>query len=139
MISQPSALPTPEMNAVDTQFMAEERSLQEQHARAAAQIADQIAEIQRELTAAQIDMDKRHQAERTSFDRRKTVLAAELGQAHSDHLAAQELVLDRESRLSLLGWATHVGPLCDLGTSRAGCRGQWPFRVKAYSLSLSPL
>ena len=63
-------------------------------------IADQIAEIQRELNAAQIDMDERHQADRTSFDQRKTALAGQLGQAHSDHLAAQELVLDRESRVA---------------------------------------
>ncbi len=66
-------------------------------------VAGQIAEVQRELNAAQIDMDKRHQAERTSLDQRKTALAAQLGQAHSDHLAAQELVLDRESRLASAG------------------------------------
>ena len=69
-------------------------------------IADQTAGIQRELTAAQIDMDKRHQAERISFDQRRTALAAQLGQAHSDHLAAQELVLDRESRLASAGRPT---------------------------------
>jgi len=100
MISQPSALPAPEMNAVDAEFTAQERSLQEQRARATAQIADRTAEIQRELSAAQIDMDTRHQADRTSFDQRKTALAGQLGQAHSDHLAAQELVLDRESRVA---------------------------------------
>ena len=63
-------------------------------------IADQTAGIQRELNAAQIDMDQRHQAERISLDQRRTALAAQLGQAHSDHLAAQELVLDRESRIA---------------------------------------
>ena len=106
MISQPSAVPAPEMNAIEAQFVAQERSLQEQRARATAQIADRIAEIQRELTAAQIDLDKRHQAERTSFDQRKTALAAQLGQTHSDHLAAQELVLDRESRVASAGRPT---------------------------------
>lgn len=100
MISQPSAVPGAEMNAMDAQFMAEERSLQEQLARATGQIADRIAEIQRELNAAQIDMDKRQQAERTSLDQRKTALAAQLGLAHSDHLAAERLVLDRESRVA---------------------------------------
>ncbi len=100
MISQPSALPAPEMNAIDAQFMAQERSLHEQLARATAHIGDQIAKIQRESDAAQIDMDQRHQAERTSFDQRKTALTAQLGQAHSDHLAAQQLVLDRQSRLA---------------------------------------
>jgi hypothetical protein len=94
------------MNAIEAQFVAQERSLQEQRARATAQIADRIAEIQRELTAAQIDLDKRHQAERTSFDQRKTALAAQLGQTHSDHLAAQELVLDRESRVASAGRPT---------------------------------
>ena len=100
MISQPSAVPAAEMNAIEAQFMAQERSLQEQLARATAQIADRIAKIQRESNAAQIDLDKRHQAERFSFDQRQTALAAQLGQAHSDHLAAQELVLDRESRMA---------------------------------------
>ena len=69
-------------------------------------IADQTAGIQRELNAAQIDMDKRHQAERISFDQRRTALAAQLGQAHSDHLAAQELVINRESRLASAGRPT---------------------------------
>ena len=69
-------------------------------------IAGQTAGIQRELNAAQIDMDKRHQAERISFDQRRTALAAQLGQAHSDHLAAQELVIDRESRLASAGRPT---------------------------------
>ncbi|MGP0022702.1 MAG: AarF/UbiB family protein [Streptosporangiaceae bacterium] len=100
MISQPSALPAPEMNAIDAQFMAEERSLHEQRARATAHIGDQAADIQREFNAAQVDMDQRHQAERTSFDQRKTALAGQLGQAQSDHLAAQQLVLDRQSRLA---------------------------------------
>ncbi len=100
MISQPSALPAPEMNAIDAQFMAEERSLHEQRARATAHIGDQAADIQREFNAAQVDMDQRHQAERTSFDQRKTALAGLLGQAQSDHLAAQQLVLDRQSRLA---------------------------------------
>ena len=68
-------------------------------------IADQTAEIQRQLNVAQIDMDKRHQAERISLDQRRTALAAQLGQAHSDHLAAQELVLDREGRM-----ASSAGP-----------------------------
>jgi hypothetical protein len=100
MISQPSTVPTPEMNAIDAQFMTQERSLQEQRAHATAQTADQTADIQREFKAAQIDMDQRHQAERTSLGQRKTALAAQLGQAHSDHLAAQQLVLDRQSRLA---------------------------------------
>ncbi len=106
MISQPAAVPAAEMNAIDAQFMAQERSLQERLARATAQIADQIAKIQRESDAAQIDMDKRHQAERTSLGQRQTVLAAQLGQAHSDHLAAQQLVLDRQSRPASAGRPT---------------------------------
>ena len=94
-------------------------------------IADQMADLQRELNAAQIDMDKRHQADRISLDQRRTALAAQLGQAHSDHLAAQELVLDRESRLASAGRPTFGRFVSSAVRGRASERGQWPFRVKA--------
>lgn len=100
VLLQPSALPASELNAIDTQFTAEERQLREQRTRHTQQIADQIAMIQRELDAALADLDKQHQAELISIDQRKAALAAQLGQAHAGHLAAQQQLLDWDNRLA---------------------------------------
>jgi hypothetical protein len=97
---QPSALPTSELSAIDAQFSAEERQLQEQHTRATKQIADQIAVIGQELNTALTEMERQHQAGLASFDQRKSALAAQLAQAHSDHLAAQQLVGDWDNRIA---------------------------------------
>ena len=97
---QPSALPASELSAIDAQFLAAERQLQEQRTRATQQIADQIAVIKQELNAALTEMEKRHQAELTSFGQRKSALAAALGQAHADQLAAQQLVLTWDNRIA---------------------------------------
>jgi ABC-type uncharacterized transport system ATPase component len=100
MSSQSSALPVPEMSVIEAQFSAQERQLQDQRARATAQIANQIAGIQQKLNTAQTEMDKRYQAELMSLGQRKAALAAQLGQVHADHLAAQQLVLDWENRIA---------------------------------------
>jgi hypothetical protein len=97
---QPSALPASELSAIDAQFSAEERQLQEQHTRATKQIADQIAVIGQELNTALTEMQRQHQAGLASFDQRKSALAAQLAQAHSDHLAAQQLVGDWDNRIA---------------------------------------
>jgi len=97
---QPSALPASELSAIDAQFSAEERQLQQQRTRATKQIADQIAVIGQELNAALDEMERRHQAELASFDQRKSARAAQLAQAHSDHLAAQQLVSDWDNRIA---------------------------------------
>ena len=97
---QPSVLPASEIAAIGARFSAEQRQLQEQRTRATRQIADQIAVIRRELNTALTEMERRHQAELTSFDQRKSALAARLGQAHSDHLTAQQLVRDWDNRIA---------------------------------------
>ncbi len=97
---QPSALPASELSAIDAQFLAAERQLREQRTRATQQIADQIAVIKQELNAALTEMEKRHQAELMSFGQRKSALAAALGQAHADQLAAQQLVLTWDDRIA---------------------------------------
>ena len=97
---QPSALPASELSVIDTQFLAAERQLQEQRRRAAQHVAGQVAMIKQELTAALTEMEKRHQAELTSFGERKSALAAALGQAHADQLAAQHLVLTWDNRVA---------------------------------------
>jgi len=97
---QPSALPAPELSALDAQFLAEERQLQEQRTRATKKTADQVAVLRQQLNTALTEMEERHQAELTSFDQRKSALAAQLGQAHSDHLAAQQLVLNWDNRIA---------------------------------------
>ena len=97
---QPSALPASELSAIDAQFSAEERQLREQRTRATKQIADQIAVIGQELNTALAEMERQHQAELASFDQRKSALAAQLAQAHSDHLAAQQLARDWDDRIA---------------------------------------
>ena len=97
---QPSALQASELSAIDAQFLAAERQLREQRTSATQQIAGQVAVIKQELTAALTEMEKRHQAELTSFDERKSALAAALGQAHADQLAAQQLVLTWDNRIA---------------------------------------
>ena len=97
---QPSALPASELSAIDAQFLAEERQLQEQRTRATKEIAGQIAVIGRELNATLAEMERRHQAELASFDQRTSALAVQLAQAHSDHLAAQQLVRDWDNRIA---------------------------------------
>ena len=97
---QPSALPASELSVIDTQFLAAERQLQEQRRRAAQHAAGQVAVIKQELTAALTEMEKRHQAELTSFGEHKSALAAALGQAHADQLAAQHLVLTWDNRIA---------------------------------------
>ena len=100
---QPSALPPSELHAIEAQFAAEERQLQEERARLTGQIADKIAMIQRELDAALADADKEHKAELIPVAQRKAELAAQLGQAHSGHLAAQQQLLDCDNRLATAG------------------------------------
>ncbi len=97
---QPSALPASELSAIDAQFSAEEQQLQEQRTRATKQIAGQIAVMGQELNTALAEMERQHQAELASFDQRKSALAAQLAQAHSDHLAAQQLVRDWDNRIA---------------------------------------
>ena len=97
---QPSALPASELSAIDAQFSAEERQLQEQRTRATKQIADQIAVIGQELNTALAEMESQHQAELASFGQRKPALAAQLAQAHSGHLAAEQLVRDWDNRIA---------------------------------------
>ena len=97
---QPSALPPPELGTIDAQFLAEERQLQEQRTRASKNIADQVAVLRQELNTALTEMDKRHQDELTSIGQRKSALEAQLGQAHSDRLAAQQLVLSWDNRIA---------------------------------------
>ena len=97
---QPSALPASELGAIDAQFSAEERQLQEQRTRATKQIADQIAVIGQELNTALTELERQHQAELASFGERKSALAAQLAHAHSDHLAAQQLVRDWDNRIA---------------------------------------
>jgi hypothetical protein len=63
-------------------------------------IADQVAAIQRDLDSRLADMDKRHQAELIPVNQRIAELAAQLGQAYSDHLAAQRQLSDWDSRLA---------------------------------------
>ena len=92
--------PASELGAIDAQFSAEERQIQEQRTRATKQIADQVAVLRQELSTALTEMEKRHQAELTSFGQRKSALAAQLGQAHSDHLATQQLVLSWDNRIA---------------------------------------
>ena len=106
MISQPSALPALEMSAIVRQFSTQERQLRDRRARATSQNANQVAGIQQELNTAQIEMDKRYQAELTSLGQRKAALAAQLGQVHADHLAAQQLVVDWDSRMTSAGRLT---------------------------------
>lgn len=98
--AQPSVLPTAELNAINAQLSAEERRLQERRRRATQQTADQIALIKQEMNAALSEMEKRHQAELASFDQRTSALAAQLGQARSDHLAARQLVHDWDNRIA---------------------------------------
>jgi hypothetical protein len=97
---QPSALPASELSAIDEQFSAEERQLQEQRTRATEQIADQIAMIAEELNTALTEMERQHRAELASFDQRKSALAGQLAQAHSDQSAAQQLVRDWDNRIA---------------------------------------
>ena len=97
---QPSALPASELSAIDARFSAEERQLQEQRTRATKQIADQVAAIGQELNTALTEMERQHQAELASFDQRTSALAAQLDQAHSDHLAAQQQVRDWDNRIA---------------------------------------
>jgi hypothetical protein len=100
---QPSALPPAELHAIDAQLAAEERQLKEERARLTGQIADKIAVIQRELDAALADADKQHKTELIPVTQRKAELAAQLGQAHSGHLAAQQQLLDWDNRLAAAG------------------------------------
>jgi hypothetical protein len=100
---QPSALPAAEQTAIDAQFAAAERQLKEERARLTAQIADKIAVIQRELDAALADADKQHKTELLRFAQRKAELSAQLGQAHSGHLAAQRQLRDCDNRLAAAG------------------------------------
>jgi hypothetical protein len=100
---QPSALPPDELHAVDAQFAAEERQLKEKRARLAGQIADKIAVIQRELDAALADADNQHRTELVTFAQRKAELSAQLGQARSGHLAAEQQLLNWDKRLAAGG------------------------------------
>ncbi len=100
---QPSALPPAELQAIEAQFAAQERQLQEERARLAGQIADKIAMIQRELDAALADADKEHKAELIPVTQRKAELAAQASRAHSAHLAAQRQLLDWDNRLAAAG------------------------------------
>ena len=120
---QPSALPASELGAIDAQFSAEERQLQEQRTRATEQIADQIAVIGQELNTALTEMERQHQAGLASFDQRKSALAAQLAQAHSDQLAAQQLVGDWDNRI-----ASAARPTFGRFVSRA-IRGREPGRA----------
>jgi hypothetical protein len=97
---QPSALAASELHAINAQFAEEERRLNEERVRLARGIADQIAAIQRDLDSELADIDKRHQAELIPVNQRIAELAAQLGQAYSDHLAAQKQLTDLDSRLA---------------------------------------
>ena len=103
---QPSALPASELSAIDAQFSAEERHLRKQRTDATKQIADQIAVIGQELNTALAETEKQHQAELAPLGQRKSALAAQLAQAHSDHLAAQQLVRDWDNRIAPAGRLT---------------------------------
>jgi hypothetical protein len=59
--------------------------------------------IQQELDAALADVDRQHRTELIPIDQRKAELAAELGQAHSSHLTAQQQLLDWDSRVAAAG------------------------------------
>lgn len=100
---QPSLLPPAEMHAIDAQFAAEERQLKEERTRQTVQIADRLAVIKRELDAALAYADNQHKTDLISFAQRKTELSVQLGQAHSGELAAQQRLLDCESRLAAAG------------------------------------
>jgi len=100
---QPSALPSSELQAIEAQLAAEERQLQEERARLTGQITDKIAMIQRELDVALADADNEYEAELTPVAQRKAELAAQRGQAHFGHLAAQQKLLDWDNRLAASG------------------------------------
>jgi hypothetical protein len=97
---QPSALPPSKLQAIEAQFAAEERQLQERRTRLTGQIADKIAMIRRELDAALADAGNEYNAELIPVAQRKAELAAQLGQAHSGYLTAQQQFLDWDNRLA---------------------------------------
>jgi len=100
---RPSALPLSERQAIEAQFATEERQLQQERTRLTGQIADKIAVIRQELDAALADADKEYNAELIPVVQRKAELTAQLDQAHSDHLTAQQQLLDRDNRLAAAG------------------------------------
>ena len=100
---RPSALPLSERQAIEAQFATEERQLQQERTRLTGQIADKIAVIRRELDAALADADKEYNAELIPVVQRKAELAAQLDQAHSDHLTAQQQLLGWDNRLAAAG------------------------------------
>ncbi|MGC1583547.1 MAG: hypothetical protein WA766_18850, partial [Candidatus Acidiferrales bacterium] len=97
---QPSALSTSELQAIDVEFAAQERPLRDERTRLIQQIAAQSAVIKQELDAALAAAAAQQRTEQTPIDQRRTELAAQLSQAHSSHLAAQQQLLDRDNRLT---------------------------------------
>jgi len=97
---QPSALPAPELQVIDAKFAAQERQLRDERSRVIQQIEGQIAAIKQELDVALAAVDKQQRTEQIPIDERRTELAAQLSQAHSAHLAAQQELLDWDNRLA---------------------------------------
>jgi predicted nucleic acid-binding Zn-ribbon protein len=97
---QPSALPTSELRAIDAEFAAQERQISDERARVTKQIAAQSAAIKQELDAALATAADQQRPERMRLDQRRTGLMAELGQAHSSQLNAQQQLLDQDNHLA---------------------------------------
>jgi phage host-nuclease inhibitor protein Gam len=99
MASQPSSLPAADIRSINAQFATEERELQERRTRAIRSIADQIAAIQQELTSALADVDAHFRTEQDAVNEHRGELAAQLAQAHSEHLSTQQQLLGWDARL----------------------------------------
>jgi hypothetical protein len=97
---QPSALAASDLHAINAQFAAEERRLHEERVRIVKAIADRVAAIQRDLDFKLADIDKRHQIDLIPVNQRIAELAARLGRAYSDHLAAEKQLTDWDRRLA---------------------------------------
>jgi recombinational DNA repair ATPase RecF len=99
MASQPSILPAAEVRSINAQFAAAERELQERRTRAIRSIADRIAALQQEMASALADVDAHFRTEHNAVNKRNEALAAQLAQAHAEHLS---------TRQQLVGWDTQM-------------------------------
>ena len=91
-MAQPSVLPPSELSPIEVRFAVDERLLQQQRASATQRIANQIAQIDGDLNTALTEMRKQQQIDLGSLEQRRSAQAAQLGDAYSDRLAAQQVL-----------------------------------------------
>jgi hypothetical protein len=105
---QPSALSGQELKAINGQFAMQERNLQDERIRVTRQIAAEVTTAQNELAVALDAMAKQCQVEQAPIDQRRTEVAGQLGRAHADRLAAEQLLLDWDGQLATIRRRTFI-------------------------------